>query len=101
MLEATSKVVQFGQENLELFKLLLNSLKVIVYENAEPTAVMVKFLMELLSISGFGDFESNNFMIGGLMGVFGLMLAVPCLVNGFRPEIAKMNAKSIKFIQEE
>ena len=54
MLEATSKVVQFGQENLELFKLLLNSLKVIVYENAEPTAVMVKFLMELLSISGFG-----------------------------------------------
>ena len=54
-----------------------------------------------LSISGFGDFESNNFMIGGLMVPFGLMLAVPCLVNGFRPEIAKMNTKSIKFIQEE
>jgi len=54
MLEATSKVVQRGQENLELFKLLLNSLKVIVYENAEPTAVMIKYLMELLNQSGFG-----------------------------------------------
>lgn len=54
MLEATSKVVQMGQENLEHFKLLLNSLKVIVYENAEPTAVMIKFLMELLNSAGFG-----------------------------------------------
>ena len=54
MLEATSKVAQSGQENLELFKLILNSLKVIVYENAEPTAVMIKFLMELLNSSGFG-----------------------------------------------
>ena len=54
MLEATSKVAQNGQENLELFKLVLNSLKVIVYENAEPTAVMIKFLMELLNLSGFG-----------------------------------------------
>ena len=54
MLEATSKIVQAGQENLELFKLLLNSLKVIVYENAEPTAVMIKYLMELLNQSGFG-----------------------------------------------
>ena len=54
MLEATSKVVQMGQENLEHFKLLLNALKIIVYENAEPTAVMVKFLMEVLNSSGFG-----------------------------------------------
>ena len=54
MLEATSKVVQAGQENLEMFTLLLNSLKVIVYENAEPTAVMIKFLMELLNKQGFG-----------------------------------------------
>ena len=54
MLEATSKIVQTGQENLELFKLLLNSLKVIIYENAEPTAVTIKYLMELLKSSGFG-----------------------------------------------
>lgn len=54
MLEATSKIVQIGQENLEHFKLLLNSLKVIVYENAEPTAVAIKFLMELLNGAGFG-----------------------------------------------
>ena len=54
MLEATSKIIQSGLENLELFTLLLNSLKVIVYENAEPTAVIIKYLMELLNCSGFG-----------------------------------------------
>ena len=54
-----------------------------------------------LTITGFGDFESNNFMIGGLMSTFGLVLAIFFLFNGFKPEIAKLRTKSAKYIQEE
>ena len=55
----------------------------------------------VLSINGFGDFESNNFMIGGFIGVFGLFIGISGLVFGFRPEISKMAAKSARYIQEE
>lgn len=54
MLEATSKLVQVGEENIELFTLLINSLKVLVYEKAEPTAVAIKYFTESLKLSGFG-----------------------------------------------
>jgi hypothetical protein len=54
-----------------------------------------------LTISGFGNFENNNFMIGGIMTTFGLFLAGGLLVNGFKPEIAKMSTKSVRYIQEE
>ena len=54
LLEITSKVTLSGQENLEMFTLLLNSLKVLVYERAEPTAITIKFLIETLKKSGFG-----------------------------------------------
>ena len=54
MLEVTGKLVQEGESNLELFTLLLNCLKVLAYEKAEPTGVAIKFLMETLKISGFG-----------------------------------------------
>lgn len=55
----------------------------------------------VLTRVGFGDFESNNFMIGGFMFTFGLFVGLSCLMIGFRPEIAKMSAKSKKYIQEE
>ena len=55
----------------------------------------------VLACKGFDDFESNNFMIGGLMATFGLFIGVSCLVMGFRPEITKMSTKSIKYIQQE
>lgn len=54
MLEITSKLCQEGEQNFELFKLLLNSLKVMVYEKSEPTATLIKFIMETLKLSGFG-----------------------------------------------
>lgn len=54
MLEITSKLSLEGESNFELFKLLLNSLKVMVYEKSEPTATLVKFLIESLKLSGFG-----------------------------------------------
>lgn len=55
----------------------------------------------VLTFVGFGDFESNNFMIGGLMATFGLFIGVSGLVIGFRPEITKASTKSIKYIQQE
>ena len=54
LLEITSKLAQTGEENLELFKLLLNCLKVMVYENANPSAVFIRFVIESLMISGLG-----------------------------------------------
>lgn len=54
MLEITGKLCQEGESNFELFKLLLNSLKVMTYEKSEPTATLIKFLIESLKISGFG-----------------------------------------------
>ena len=54
ILELTSKVVLAGQESIELFKFLLNTLKVLVYEKAEPTAAAIKYIIEVLRGSGFG-----------------------------------------------
>ena len=55
----------------------------------------------VLTFVGFGDFESNKFMIGGLMVTLGSFIGISCLMIGFRPEIAKMSAKSAKYIQQE
>lgn len=55
----------------------------------------------VLTFVGFGDFESNNFMIGGFLTIFGMFIGIPCLIIGFRPEITKMSAKSAKYIQQE
>jgi len=55
----------------------------------------------ILTVTGFGDFESNNFMIGGMLTALGLFVGIACLVGGFRPEIAKMSAKTAKYIQQE
>lgn len=54
LLEVVSKLSQVGEENFELFKLLLNSLKVMTYENANASVVFVKFMIESLSLAGFG-----------------------------------------------
>ena len=55
----------------------------------------------VLTFVGFGEFESNNFMIGGLMATFGLFIGVSGWVIGFRPEITKASTQSIKYIQQE
>ena len=55
----------------------------------------------ILAISGFDDFESNNFMIGSFVFVGGVMLTVFGLSKGFAPEIAKASAKTVRYIQEE
>ena len=55
----------------------------------------------ILAILGFGDFESNNFMIGTFVSVGGVTLAAIGIATGFAPEIAKARAKTIRYIQEE
>ena len=55
----------------------------------------------ILTIDGFGNFGNNNFMIGGFLTTFGLFIGISCLTLGFRPEISRMNTKTVKYIQEE
>ena len=55
----------------------------------------------VLVFRGFGDTESNNFMIGALLSTFGLFLTGTFLMIGFRPEITRMSTKSAKYIQQE
>ena len=73
----------------------------IVFKIVGFIGIILAIIGFILACKGFGDFESNNFMIGGLMATFGLFMGVSCLVMGFRPEITKMSTKSIKYIQQE
>lgn len=52
-------------------------------------------------MSGFGDFSTNNFMIGMFMFPVGMFVGFTCLIIGFRPEMAKLSTKTAKYIQEE
>ena len=54
-----------------------------------------------LTVTGFGDFESNNFMIGSFVAVIGVMMTALGITIGFGPEIAKARAKTLRYIQEE
>jgi len=54
MLEITSKLSVEGEGSIELFMLLVNSLKGVAYDRAEPTVALIKFIIETLNISGFG-----------------------------------------------
>lgn len=51
--------------------------------------------------TGFGDFESNKFMIGGFLFAFGMFFAIVLLLIGFRPEISKLSTESKKYIQQQ
>lgn len=74
----------------------LAALKVIGF-----VAIAVAIVGFVLSFTGFGNFENNNFMIGGFLATFGLFIGIVCLVIGFKPEISKMSSKTTKYIQEE
>ena len=63
--------------------------------------VAVAIIGLVLVITGFGSFDNNNFMIGGVMLTFGLFVGFSCLAIGFRPELSKMATKSARYIQEE
>ncbi|MBO7303673.1 MAG: zinc ribbon domain-containing protein [Clostridia bacterium] len=55
----------------------------------------------IISANGFGDFESNNFMIGSIMGTFGLFVGIACLIFGFAPQIMKAQLNTVQRIQQE
>ena len=55
----------------------------------------------ILTITGFNDFESNNFMIGGFLATFGFFIGFSCTILGFSPELSKMSVKTQKYIQNE
>ena len=63
--------------------------------------IIIAILGFYFIFTGFGDFESNNFMIGMFIIPLGIIIGVPCLINGFHPEITKANIKSTKYIQED
>ena len=73
----------------------------IIFKIVGFAGIILAIIGFVLIFTGFGDFESNNFMIGGFMTTFGLFIGISCLMIGFRPEIAKMSTKSAKYIQQE
>ena len=55
----------------------------------------------VLVIYGFGNFENNNFMIGGFLTVIGMMATATGIMIGFGPEIVKARLQAARYIQEE
>lgn len=55
----------------------------------------------VLSQVSFGDFSSNNFMLGGMMATIGLFIGLSSLLIGFTPEISKTSYKTARYIQSE
>ncbi|MBO5878997.1 MAG: zinc ribbon domain-containing protein [Clostridia bacterium] len=81
-------------------------------ENKKPIAFLIFKILGFLGVAlaiaamalailGFGDFESNNFMIGSILFPVGTFVGIFGLVFGFRPEIARLNAKTAKYVQSE
>ena len=52
----------------------------IIFKIIGIIGIILAIIGFVLTFVGFGDFESNNFMIGGLMTTFGLFIGVSCLV---------------------
>ncbi len=55
----------------------------------------------VLSVKGFGDFESNNFMLGGFMACFGIFAGFTCGAIGFMPEMSRFSVKLTKQVLDE
>ena len=54
----------------------------------------------IFTVKGFGE-DGKSFMTGGFLTCFGLFFGLTFLIFGFRPEIARLSAKSAKYIQRE
>ncbi len=106
MLEISGKLSQAGEENFELFKLLLNSLKVMAYENANASVVFVKFVIESLAISGIGlDFTTCSHCGKSLSDdKFASLIyegaGVLCQNCGERTDSVKLNQKEWQALQK-
>lgn len=54
IVKIVKKVAMRGQENNKLFVDVLNSLKILAYDNALPDVVMAKFLLDVFYREGYG-----------------------------------------------
>lgn len=81
-------------------------------DNKKPIHFLILKIVGLIGIAlvvmglififtGFGDFESNSFMIGGMLLPFGAIMTGIGISIGFSPEFAKMRTKATKYIQQE
>lgn len=73
----------------------------LVFKLIGIVAIIILIFGIIKLINGFGDFESNNFLIGMFIIPIGTIIGIPCLIIGFGPEIKKMSIKTAKYIQEE
>lgn len=65
--------------------------KSIIFKVLAFVGVAVVISGIVMTVTGFGDFESNNFMIGGFMVTFGIFATVLFFVKGFGSHFNKMN----------
>lgn len=73
----------------------------LIFKIVGVVGVAVLVFAFYLIATGFGDFESNNFMIGGFLMPLGLFATVSGFIIGFKPEITKMRASSTKYVMEQ
>ena len=76
-------------------------IKFLIFKIIGVAGLVVAFVGGFKSCNGFGDFETNDFMVGGIMLTFGLFVGISCLVTGFMPAITKATAKTARYIQQE
>ena len=62
--------------------------------------IIVGIIGFCVSMVGFGKFD-GSFMTGGILEGLGMVVGIPCLIFGFRPEISKMMTKSARYIQQQ
>ena len=55
----------------------------------------------VLTVRGFGDFTTHDFMIGGILATFGSFAAILCLLFGFSPLLARLHTKTALHIHTE
>lgn len=73
----------------------------LVFKILAAVFLVVTVVGLILLFTGFGDFETDNYLYGiFILPVgFGGMMSFAFL--GFKPEIAKMSARSARYIQEQ
>lgn len=73
----------------------------LVFKILAAVFLVVTVVGLILLFTGFGDFETDNYIVGMIMMPIGFSGTMLCAMVGFKPEIAKMSARSARYIQEQ
>lgn len=73
----------------------------LVFKILAAVFLVVTVVGVALLFTGFGDFETDNYIVGMIMMPIGFSGTMLCAMVGFKPEIAKMSARSARYIQEQ